>query len=208
MNAVTAEFKVRHYCRRQSELKKKNIYPRALNPTLNTVLWRTRACKVQAWPEMPVKKMELLERASMHVFSVECITTWKESGSASSMTNFEFCRDRPHSMELPTLVLMYSCCNWQRYLILPSILLSFFFFSASFRFAFIIFNEFVPQAFLFDKSSCLLQRGRKPWPWLRPATPASRRLSSTLLLPSASVVRRLPPRPRRWQARRNLQQRK
>ena len=25
---------------------------------------------------MPVKKMELLERASMHVFSVECITTW------------------------------------------------------------------------------------------------------------------------------------
>ena len=23
---------------------------------------------------MPVKKMELLERASMHVFSVECIT--------------------------------------------------------------------------------------------------------------------------------------
>ena len=24
------------------------------------------------------------------------------------MTNFEFCRDRPHSMELPTLVLMYS----------------------------------------------------------------------------------------------------
>ena len=54
--------------------------------------------------------MELLERASMHVFSVECITTWKESGCASSMTNFEFCRDRPHSMELPTLVLMYSWC--------------------------------------------------------------------------------------------------
>ena len=52
--------------------------------------------------------MELLERASMHVFSVECITIWKESGCASSMTNFEFCRDRPHSMELPTLVLMYS----------------------------------------------------------------------------------------------------
>ena len=25
------------------------------------------------------------------------------------MTNFEFCRDRPHSMELPSLVLMYSC---------------------------------------------------------------------------------------------------
>ena len=58
---------------------------------------------------MPVKKMELLERASMHVFSVECIT--KESGCASSMTNFEFCRGRPHSMELPTLVLMYSCVN-------------------------------------------------------------------------------------------------
>ena len=55
--------------------------------------------------------MELLERASMHVFSVECITTWKESGCASSMTNFEFCRDRPHSMELHTLVLMYSW--WQ-----------------------------------------------------------------------------------------------
>ena len=31
-----------------------------------------------------------------------------ESGCASSMTNFEFCRDGPHSMELPTLVLMYS----------------------------------------------------------------------------------------------------
>ena len=61
---------------------------------------------------MPVKKMELLERASMHVFSVECITTWKESGCAPSMTNFEFCRGRPHSMELPTLVLMYSC--WYR----------------------------------------------------------------------------------------------
>ena len=63
---------------------------------------------------MPLKKMELLqvlERASMHVFSVECITTWKESGCASSMTNFEFCRDRPHSMELPTLVLMYSCLH-------------------------------------------------------------------------------------------------
>ena len=52
--------------------------------------------------------LQVLERASMHVFSVECITTWKESGCASSMTNFEFCRDRPHSMELPTLVLMYS----------------------------------------------------------------------------------------------------
>ena len=61
---------------------------------------------------MPVKKMELLERASMHVFSVECITTWKESGCASSMTNFEFCRGRPHSMELPTLVLMYSWYSW------------------------------------------------------------------------------------------------
>ena len=118
MNAVTAEFEVRHHCQRQSVLKKKkNIYPRALNPTLNTVLWRTRACKVQAWPEMPVKKMELLEleRASMHVFSVECITTWKESGCASSMTNFEFCRDRPHSMELHTLVLMYSCLNWAQW---------------------------------------------------------------------------------------------
>ena len=65
---------------------------------------------------MPVKKMELLERASMHVFSVECITTWKESGCASSMTNFEFCRGRPHSMELPTLVLMYSCIHpWRIY---------------------------------------------------------------------------------------------
>ena len=62
---------------------------------------------------MPIKEMELLERASMHLFSVECITTWKESGCASSMTNFEFCRDRPHrhSMELPTLVLMYSCLH-------------------------------------------------------------------------------------------------
>ena len=47
----------------------------------------------------------------MRMFSGECITTWKESGCASSMMNFEFCRDRPHSMELPTLVLMYS---WYR----------------------------------------------------------------------------------------------
>ena len=41
MNAVdvTAEFEVRRHYQRQSVLKKeKNIYPRALRPTLNTAL--------------------------------------------------------------------------------------------------------------------------------------------------------------------------
>ena len=64
MIAVTAEFEVCHHCQRRSVLKKEKHLSSSAEPTLNTVLRRTRACKVQAWPEMPVKKMELLERAS------------------------------------------------------------------------------------------------------------------------------------------------
>ena len=54
-----------------------HFYPRAFSWTLNTLHWRARACKEPAQPELPVKTNELLERASMHVFSGECITwTW------------------------------------------------------------------------------------------------------------------------------------
>ena len=63
MDAATAEHQVRHRCQRQSALKKKkkeNSYPQALSSTFNTVLRRTRACKEQAQPEVPVKKIELL----------------------------------------------------------------------------------------------------------------------------------------------------
>ena len=85
--------------------KRKHFHPRALSWTLNTVHWRTRAYKEQAQSELPVKTIELLERVSMHVFSGECITTWKERVCASSMTHWKFCRDRPQSMELHTLLL-------------------------------------------------------------------------------------------------------
>ena len=91
--------------------KEKNFYPQALSSTLNTVHWRTRGRKELVRPEVPVKKIELLEWASMHVFSGECITIWKESGCASLMTHLKFCRDRPQSMELHTLVLIYSWPN-------------------------------------------------------------------------------------------------
>ena len=65
-----------------------------MSSKFNTVLWRTRECKEQAQPEVPVKKIEPLEWASMHVFSSACIPTWKESGCVSLMTQFDFGRCR------------------------------------------------------------------------------------------------------------------
>ena len=109
--AVTAEYQVCHPCQRQSALKMEKHYARALSFRLKTVLWRTCACKEQASLKMPVKKIKLLEWAIIHLFSGECLTPWKESGWASSVTHLKFCRDRPESVELHTLVLVYSCLH-------------------------------------------------------------------------------------------------
>ena len=91
--------------------RRKDFHPGALSWTLNSEHWRTRPCKEQVQPELPVKTIELLETASMHVFSGECITTRNERGYASSMTHLKFCRGRPLSMDLHALPLMYSWCQ-------------------------------------------------------------------------------------------------
>ena len=82
----------------------KNFCPQALSSRLNTVLWRTRACKQQAHPGVPVKETELLEWPCMHALSGERLTPWKESGCASSMTHLKFCLDRPQKYGVA-----YSC---------------------------------------------------------------------------------------------------
>ena len=81
--------------------KRKHFYPVALSWMLNAVHWQTRACKKLAQLARTASQNELLERAraSMHVFSSECITSWKEIGCASSMTHLKFCRGRPLSMD-------------------------------------------------------------------------------------------------------------
>ena len=114
--------------------KRKHFYPRALNWTLNIVLRRTRACKDRAQPELPVKTIERLERASMHLFSgwahSDLKTEWY--GCASSMTHLKFCRGRPLGMKLHTLPLMSSWpYGWSSWLgcgrLNPAGILSFFF---------------------------------------------------------------------------------
>ena len=86
-----AEYQVRHRCQRQSALKKKNFFPRALSSMLNTVYWRTPACKMHAQPKcekgmlcsastqhplVRVRKTKLLLCASIQVFREACRTTW------------------------------------------------------------------------------------------------------------------------------------
>ena len=64
MNAVTAEFEVRHHCQRQSVLKKEKHLSSSVEPNVEHCTLTNMCMQVQAQPEMPVKKMELLERAS------------------------------------------------------------------------------------------------------------------------------------------------
>ena len=110
-SAVTAEFEVRHHYQRQSVLKKEKtfILERCAR---RWTLYFDEHVHAKCRPSLKCQS----KRWSFCKFWSTCSALsaqrpeikWKESGCASTMTNLEFCRDRPHSMELPTLVLMYS----------------------------------------------------------------------------------------------------
>ena len=111
MNAVTAEFEVRHHCQRQSVLKKEKHLSSSVEPNVEHCTL-TNTCMQSAGLAWNASQKDGASGESEHARVQRWVhNDLKESGCASSMTNFEFCRDRPHSMELPTLVLMYSWCN-------------------------------------------------------------------------------------------------
>ena len=70
MNAVTAEFEVRHHCQHQSVLKKEKHLSSSVEPDIEHCTLTNTGMQSAGLAWMPVKKMELLERASMHVLAV------------------------------------------------------------------------------------------------------------------------------------------
>ena len=112
MNAVTAEFEVHHHCQRQSVLKKEKHLSSSVEPDVEHCTLTNTGMQSAGLAWNASRKDEAFGASEHARFQRWVHNDLKRERLCVIDDELRILPWQTHSMELPTLVLMYSCWYW------------------------------------------------------------------------------------------------